>query len=398
MNDNIHSLSDKAFETQAIHTKIEPSQFRELSSSLYLSSAHGFENLEQGKNLFEGTEDGFVYARWDSPNVAEFIAKLCALEGYETGIATASGMSAVLFSLLPYLSAGDHLVYCKAVFGATPYVIQHFFSRWGIEATAVDPQADQAEWEKAFTKKTRLVFFETPTNPGLDILDIKLITDIAHAHDALVVVDNCFASPFLQTPSLYGVDMVVHSATKYIDGQGRVLGGALLGNSETIKPARSFSRATGPVLSPFNAWILSASLETLSIRMEKHSSNALRLARFLHDHPKIESGRYPHLTTHPQYELANKQMRLGGGILTCTVRGGYEGLCRFTQALNHSAMAANLGMSRTILTHPASTTHSSISAEERDELGISDSLIRISVGLENIDDLLFEFAAALEVV
>nr|WP_081909592.1 aminotransferase class I/II-fold pyridoxal phosphate-dependent enzyme [Aureispira sp. CCB-QB1] len=382
-------------ETLAIRTQTAPTHNREHSAPLYLTSSFTFENAEQARAVFAGEEEAHIYSRFSNPNASEFIQKMCLLEGTEDGFATASGMSSIFASLAPFLKKGDHLIACRSVFGNTHRIITEILPEWGVDYTYVD--IDQPEtWEAAIQPNTKMLFAETPSNPALDFIDLEWLGKLTKKHNILLNIDNCFATPYLQRPSDYGADLVVHSATKWIDGQGRVLGGLVLGKKELVAKVYAFARRTGPSISPFNAWILSKSLETLAVRMECHSANAYALASYLEHHPEIESVKYPHLPSHPQFDLAKRQMKLGGGLFTCIVKGGLERGRRFLDALELLSLTANLGDTRTIATHPASTTHSKLSTTDREAVGILDGLIRFSVGLEHLDDLINDINQALE--
>lgn len=383
------------FETVSIRTQTQRSLHREHSAPMFLTSSFVFDSAEQARALFADEEEGMVYSRYGNPNVDEFVQKLCLLEGCEDGIATASGMAAMFASMAALLSSGDHLVASRAVFGSTHAVLTRVLSRWGIEHTYVDP-ADNDHWQQAITSRTRMLFVETPSNPGLALVDLEYLGHLAAERGLILNVDNCFATPYLQTPSRWGAHLVTHSATKFIDGQGRVLGGAILGSAELIDQVRTFARATGPAISAFNAWLLSKSLETLAVRMERHCANALELARHLEQHPQITEVRYPFLESHPQRELAQKQMRLGGGLVTFEVRGGSEGGQRFLDGLQMISRSSNLGDTRSIATHPATTTHSKLTEEERRAVAITPGLVRVSVGLESISDIMADIDRALE--
>lgn len=385
----------KHFETEAIRTQADRSLHREHSVPIYATSSFVFDNPEQARALFAGEEQGQIYSRYSNPNTDEFVRKMCLLEGCEDGIATASGMAAMFASLLAFLAAGDHVVASRSLFGSTHQIITQLLPRWKIDHTYVDI-GDDAGWGAAMRENTKIVFAETPSNPALDLVDIRHLADIAHAHGALLSVDNCFATPYIQNPAALGADIVTHSATKFIDGQGRVLGGAVLGGSEQIEKVRFFTRHTGPSMSPFHGWLLSKSLETLSVRMERHSENALRLAEFLEQHPRVKWVKYPFLPSHPQHELAKRQMRLGGGIVSFELAGGVTAGIRFLESIEMLSLSANLGDTRTTATHPASTTHSKLSNEERLQVGITPGLVRISVGLEHIEDIIADVNHALE--
>jgi len=383
--------------TAAIRNQMERSQYREHSTPMFMTSSFVYDSAEHAEAMFAGEAEGYIYSRFSNPNVSELITKMCALEGTESGVATASGMAAVFNTMAALLESGDHVVAAKSLFGNSTYILQHILPKWGVNTTLVEIDDIQA-WQDAFTSKTKLVLIETPTNPGLGVIDMKWLSKLSHEHDALLIVDNCFATPILQKPINYGADVVLHSATKWIDGQGRVLGGMVLGKKETTAPIYDFIRRTGAALSPFNAWILSKSLETLEVRMDRHCSNALTLASDLESHPNIEKVIYPFLSSHPQHELAKSQMSAGGGILTIQLKNGKTEAFKFINALRIPSVTANLGDARTIVTHPATTTHSKLSKEDQIIAGISESTIRVSVGLENITDLLEDFNHALNVM
>jgi O-succinylhomoserine sulfhydrylase len=383
-------------ETLAIREQIERSANREHAVPVYMTSSFMFDDAEQGRQLFADELPGNIYTRFSNPNNDEFIKKMCVLEGADDGIATASGMAAVFVSLAGVLRSGDHIVASRAVFGSTHQVITALLPRWGISHTYVDP-SDENGWERAIRPETRMLFAETPSNPGLDLIDLEMLGSIAKKHNLLLNIDNCFATPFVQQPVAYGADIVTHSATKYIDGQGRAIGGVIVGRKEIIKELRFFARHSGPALSPFNAWLFSKSLETLALRMEKHASNAIKLAEWLEEqHTHIETVKYPWLKSYTQYDLAKRQMQSGGGMVCFTVKGGLQRGQRFLNCLQLCSLTANLGDTRTIATHPASTTHSKLSVSERAAVSITDGLIRISVGLEHISDIIADVQQALE--
>ncbi|TND06945.1 MAG: O-succinylhomoserine sulfhydrylase [Bacteroidetes bacterium] len=388
-------MSDHKPETKAIRIQHERSQEREHSVPLYLTSSFMFDDAEHMRATFAEETDDNIYSRFSNPNAQELVEKMCALEGTEAGHATASGMSAVFASFLAFLKSGDHLLSCSSVFGSTHTVITKYLPRWGITHSYADANKPET-WEALIQKNTKMIFVETPSNPGLDIIDLEWLGRLAKKHSVLLNVDNCFATPALQQPAKFGADIVTHSATKFIDGQGRVLGGLVLGKKELIREVYLLCRSTGPALSPFNAWVLSKSIETLFVRMERHSENALKLASMLQHHPKLQNVRYPLLLSHPQFDIAKKQMRMGGGIVTFEVKGGLEQGRRFLDALQMCSLTANLGDTRTIATHPASTTHAKLSEQERSAVGITPGLIRISVGLENIIDIAADIEQALE--
>ena len=373
-------------ETQAIRLQTERSQYKEHSVPLFLTSSYAFDDAEEMRALFAEEIDGNIYSRYSNPNVQELIDKMCALEKSEDGWATASGMAAVYTVFASLLSAGDHIVSCRSVFGSTHRLLTEFLPKWNITSTYVD--FDQYElYENAIQENTKLLYIETPSNPGLDIIDMEKLSNICKKKNVLLIVDNCFATPILQQPILFGADIVIHSATKYIDGQGRTLGGIILSTKEIISTVKGFAKQTGPCLSPFNAWILSKSIELLPLRMEKHSSNAFDIAKRLEVNGHVKWVKYPHLESHPQYEIAKKQMKLGGGIVTFEIEGGLEAGRAFLDKLQMFSLTANLGDTRSIATHPASTTHSKLTPEQRAEVGISDGLIRLSIGLEHVEDI-----------
>ncbi len=386
---------ENKFETNSIRTQVPVTENMEHSVPLYLTSSFVFDNAEDMRAAFADEKEANIYSRFSNPNVQEFVDKMCLLEGAEAGYATSSGMSAIFASMIALLKSGDHLLSASSIFGATHTIVTKYFPKWGIEHSYFDISKPETI-EKMIKKNTKMIFVETPSNPGLDIIDLEMLGKLCKKHNIILNVDNCFATPYLQRPIEFGADLVTHSATKYIDGQGRVLGGAVLGRKDLIKEIYLFCRSTGPALSPFNAWVLSKSLETLSIRMEKHCENALRLATALQYHPKLEKIKYPGLLSHPQYEIAKKQMKSGGGIVTFNVKGGLEAGKKFLDGLKMCSLTANLGDTRTIATHPASTTHSKLTEEERLAVGITPGLVRISAGLENIIDIIGDIEQALK--
>jgi O-succinylhomoserine sulfhydrylase len=383
------------FETQAIRLQSPLTQNKEHSTPLYLTSSFMFDDAEQMRAAFADENDAYIYSRFSNPNVEEFTDKMRALEGTEAGFATASGMSAIFASFMALLKSGDHLLASGSIFGSTHTVITKFLPKWGITYTYADINKPET-WEGLIQKNTKMIFVETPSNPGLDIIDLEWLGKLSKNHNLLLNVDNCFATPYLQRPIEYGADLITHSATKYLDGQGRVLGGAVLGRKDLIHDIYLFCRSSGPALSPFNAWVLSKSLETLSIRMERHSENALQLAEFLEKNEHTEQVKYPFLPSHPQYSIARKQMKMGGGIVSFNIKGGVERGRRFLDALKMASLTANLGDTRTIATHPASTTHAKLTEEERLATGITPGLVRISAGLENITDIIDDISQALD--
>lgn len=382
-------------ETKAIRIQTERTHEHEHSSPLFLTSSFVFDDAEHMRATFADETDDNIYSRFSNPNVREFVDKLCALEGTEDGFATASGMSAVFASFMAFLKSGDHLLSCSSIFGSTHTVITKYLPKWGIQYSYADINKPET-WEALIRPNTKMIFVETPTNPGLDMVDLEWLGQLAAKHNVLLYVDNCFATPALQQPAQYGAHLVTHSATKFIDGQGRVLGGAVLGKKELIKEIYLFCRSTGPALSPFNAWLLSKSLETLHVRMERHSDNAMKLASMLQHHPDIASVKYPFLLSHPHYEIARKQMRSGGGVVAFELKGGLQQGRKFLDSIRLCSLTANLGDTRTTVTHPASTTHAKLSEDERLAVGITPGLVRISAGLEHITDIANDLEQALE--
>ncbi|MFY7889411.1 MAG: trans-sulfuration enzyme family protein [Spirosomataceae bacterium] len=382
-------------QTKAIRIQAERSQNREHSVPLYLTSSFTFEDAEQCRATFAEEIEGNIYSRYMNPNVDEFVEKMCMLENTEDGLAFATGMAANFAAIAGLLKQGDHVVASKALFGSAIQILSNITTKWGIECTYVDGHLIE-EWEKAIQPNTKLLFCESPSNPGLELIDLEAIAQLKARHHLILAVDNCFATPVIQTPADWGADLVIHSATKYIDGQGRVLGGVICGRKDLIKEIRYFSRHTGPSMSPFNAWIMSKSLELIHIRMEKHCENAHKLALALDGNPALNAVKYPFLTSHPQFELAKKQMKMGGAIMTMDIKGGFAMVNEMSKHLEIASISPNLGDTRTIITHPASTTHSKLTTEQRAEVGITDGLVRIAVGLEAIEDLIADFEQALE--
>ena len=385
----------KNFETEAIRTQTERSQFSEHSTPLYLTSSFVFDDAEDMRASFAEEKEKNLYSRFSNPNTTEFVNKIVAMEKAEAGYAFATGMAAVFSTFGALLNAGDHIVSCRSVFGSTHSLFTKYLPKWNIE-TSYFKINEVDKIESLIQPNTKILYAETPTNPAVDIIDLELLGKIAKKHNILLVIDNCFATPYLQNPIDFGADIVIHSATKLIDGQGRVLGGVAVGKADLIREIYLFSRNTGPAMSPFNAWVLSKSLETLSIRVEKHCENALKVAEFLETHEKVNIVKYPFLKSHPKYEVAKKQMRLGGNIVAFEVKGGIEAGRKFLNAIKMCSLSANLGDTRTIVTHPASTTHSKLSIEDRLEVGITDGLVRCSVGLENAMDIINDLKQALE--
>jgi O-succinylhomoserine sulfhydrylase len=377
-----------------IRTRVPQSNEMEHSSPIFLSSSFTFDNSEEMRAAFADETDDNIYSRFSNPTVQEFTDRMCVLEGMESGFATASGMSAVFASMLSFLKKGDHLISCNAIFGSTHTVITKILPKYGIDYTYV-PTGDLGEWEAAIRPNTKMIYLETPTNPGLELIDLQFVGDLSKKHGLIYCVDNCFATPIGQLPALYGADLIVHSATKWLDGQGRVLGGIVLGSKKLIHDIYLFCRSTGPSLSPFNAWVLSRSLETLEVRMERHASNAFYLSEQLEKHPAIQWLKYPFLSSHPQYEIAKKQMKNGGGLFCFELKGGLESGRNFIDRLKMLSRTANLGDTRSIASHPASTTHAKLTEEERMAVNITPGLIRISCGLEHRDDILQDIVQAL---
>lgn len=382
------------FETDAIRIQTPRTAQNEHSTPLFLTSSFIFDDAEHARAIFADEVQGNMYSRFSNPNTTELMDKLARMEKTEDGVPFASGMAAVFNSMFALLKSGDHVLASRSIFGSTHTVFTQIFSRFNITHSYADI-GNIKEWEEGAKPNTKIVFIETPSNPALDIIDLSWISTFCKQRNLILIVDNCFCTPYIQRPAEWGADLVVHSGTKFLDGQGRVIAGAVLGRKDLIKEIRFIARATGPSLSPMNAWIISKSLETLSIRMERHSSNALALAEYLEKHAEIEIVKYPFLPSHPQYALAKKQMKLGGGVLSFVVKGGVARGRKFLDALKWFSLTANLGDSRTTATHPASTTHAKLQEEERLAVGILPGLIRISVGLEHIDDIIAEIEQAL---
>lgn len=382
-------------ETRAVRIQTPRTEQKEHATPLFLTSSFTYDSAEDMAAAFaDDSLDVNIYSRFSNPTVDEFIRKIADQEGAEDGVATGTGMAAIFATFMTFLSQGDHVVSASAVFGSTHTILTKYLPKWGISHSYFDMSRPD-DIAALLTDKTKMVYLETPSNPGLDIIDLEKVAAICKAKNILFVVDNCFATPAVQQPIRFGADLVLHSATKFIDGQGRVLGGVIVGREELIKPLYLFIRNTGPSLSPFNAWVLSKSLETLHIRMDRHAANALALARHFENHPKLSAVKYPFLPSHPQYAIAQKQMSNGGGILTFELKGGIEAGRAFLNGLKMISMTNNLGDSRTIAAHPASTTHSKLSEAERQAVGITPGLIRISAGLEHIDDLIADIEQAL---
>jgi O-succinylhomoserine sulfhydrylase len=386
---------DYQFETLALRAGIHRSQFNEHSEAMYLTSSFVYESAAQAAARFSEKEPGYIYSRFTNPTVTTLQERLAALEGAQACIATASGMSAILACAMSLLQSGDHVLASHSIFGSTVQLLSGILKRFGVTTTFVSP-TDPGAWEKALTPRTRLLFVETPSNPLMEIADVGALARIAQGAGALLAVDNCFCTPALQRPIALGADIVIHSATKYLDGQGRIVGGAILGRSDFIMGSvYPFMRTAGPTLSAFNAWVILKGLETLRIRMDAHAANAAELAGWLENQPGIERVYYPGLASHPQHELAMRQQRNGGGIVSFDVRGGREAAWRVVDATRMLSITANLGDTKSTITHPASTTHGRISAEARAAAGIGEGLLRVAVGLEAIDDIKADLARGL---
>ncbi len=386
---------EKKFETDAIRTQLERTEFLEHSVPLYLTSSFVFEDAEDMRASFAEEKVRNIYSRFSNPNCTEFVEKICKMEGAEDGFAFATGMAAVFSTFAALLKSGDHVLSSRSVFGSTHTIFTKIFPKWNIESTYADVDKID-EWEKLIQPNTKILYAETPTNPAIDILDLEKLGAIAKKHNLILIIDNCFATPYLQQPIKFGTHLVIHSATKFIDGQGRVLGGVVVGPTDLVKEIYIFSRNTGPALSPFNAWVLSKSLETLAVRMDRHCENALKLADYLEQQEQVAWVKYPFLKSHPQYEIAKKQMKAGGGVVAFELKGGVEAGKVFLDKLKMLSLSANLGDTRTIVTHPASTTHSKLSEAERLAAGITPGLVRVSAGLEHIDDIVADIAQALK--
>tara|TARA_R110001592_G_scaffold154631_1_gene383785 strand:- start:3316 stop:4488 length:1173 start_codon:yes stop_codon:yes gene_type:complete len=386
--------SNNKFETNAIRTQLKRSENLEHSVPLYLTSSFVFEDAEDMRASFAEEKERNIYSRYSNPNSSEFIEKVCQMEGAENGFAFASGMAAVFSTLAALLNSGDHILSARSIFGSTHSLFNNFFPKWNISHSYF--KIDELDAiESLITPNTKILYAETPTNPGVDVLDLEELGKIAKRNNLILIIDNCFATPYLQQPIKFGADLVIHSGTKLMDGQGRVLAGITVGSAELMDKVYRFSRITGPALSPFNAWVLSKSLETLAVRVDRHCENALKLAEFLEGNPKINWVKYPFLKSHPKYEIAKKQMKAGGCVVAFEVKGGLEAGREFFDSIKLLSLSANLGDSRTIVTHPASTTHSKLSIDERAAVGISDGMVRISVGLEHIDDIISDIEQAL---
>lgn len=388
-------MQDKYFETQAIRAQLERTDYNEHSAPLFLTSSFVFDTAEDMRAAFNEESDDFIYSRYVNPNTSEFINKVCLLEGAEAGFATATGMAAIFTTFMSLLKSGDHVISCSSVFGATHALFTKYFPKWNVSHSYFHTN-NVTEIEKLIKPETKFIYLETPTNPAIELIDLEVVVAVAKKHNLLFIVDNCFATPYLQQPIKNGADLVIHSATKYMDGQGRVLGGLVLGKADLIKDIYLFGRLTGPSMSPFNAWVLSKSLETLALRMDRHCDNALYIAQKLEGHPQLENVSYPFLPSHPHHAIAKKQMKAGGGILTITIKGSYEAAKTFLDKLQMIKISPNLGDARSIVTHPASSTHCKLSEEDRLKVGITPGLIRVSIGLENKEDILNDLLNALD--
>lgn len=373
-------------ETKAIRTQMERSQYLEHSTPIHLTSSFVFEDAEDMRASFAEEKKRNMYSRYSNPNTSEFIQKIADMEGAEDGVSFATGMGAIFGTFAALLNAGDHVVSARSVFGATHSLFTKYLPKWNIETSYF--KVEELETITSLIQpNTKILYAETPTNPGVDILDLAHLGEVAKKHNLILIIDNCFATPYLQQPIKFGADLVIHSATKLIDGQGRVLGGVTVGNLDLIHEIYLFARTTGSALSPFNAWVLSKSMETLPVRVDRHCQTALATAEFLEKHPKINWVKYPFLKSHPQYELAKKQMSQGGSIIAFEIKGGIEAGSHFLDALTMLSLSSNLGDSRTIVTHPASTTHNKLSESDRLGVGITDGMVRLSLGLEHVEDI-----------
>jgi len=386
-----HSMN---FETIAIRTQTDRTQHREHSTPIFPTSSFVFDDAEQMRALFADEQEGNIYSRFTNPSVREFEEKMALLEGVEDAVATATGMAAVFASFLAFLKSGDHLLASKAVFGSSYTIITQYLPKWGISFDWLP--TDTAQWQALVRPNTKMLFLETPSNPGLDVIDLAFTGQFCKRNSLIFNIDNCFATPYLQQPARFGADLISHSATKWIDGQGRVLGGVVAGSKAMIAEVKKLCRSTGPSLSPFNAWVLSKSLETLAVRMDRHCENALLLAQFLEQNGQVARVIYPFLDSHPMSAVAKQQMKKGGGIVAFEINGGLEQGRRFLNSVKLCSLSANLGDTRSIVTHPASTTHAKLTEQARQDVGITNSLVRVSVGLEHIDDIVADIDNALK--
>lgn len=381
-------------ETKAVRTQMERSSFLEHSTPLHLTSSFVFEDAEDMRASFAEEKERNIYSRFTNPNTSEFISKVVQMEAAEDGVAFATGMGAIFGTFSALLDSGDHIVSARSIFGSTHTLFTKYLPKWNISTSYFKIENPEGI-EELIQPNTKIIYAETPTNPGVDVLDLEYLGEIAKKHNLILVIDNCFATPYLQQPIKYGADLVIHSATKLMDGQGRVLGGITVGKKDLIREIYLFARNTGSALSPFNAWVLSKSLETLPVRVDRHCSTALKIAQELEHHPQVEWVKYPFLPSHPQYEIAKKQMSQGGSIVSFGIKGGLDAGRNFLNAIQWLSLSSNLGDSRTIVTHPASTTHSKLSEEDRLEVGITDGMIRLSVGLEHHEDIFEDINQAL---
>jgi O-succinylhomoserine sulfhydrylase len=387
-------MNSKHLETKAIRTQIERSRFLEHSSPLYLTSSYIFEDAEDMRASFADEKERNIYSRYSNPNTSELIQKVCEMEGAEHGYAFASGMSAIFSTFAALLNSNTHIISSRSIFGSTQSLFNNILPKWNISTSYF--KIDEIDTiESLIQPNTKIIYAESPTNPAVDILDLRRLGAIAKKHNLLFIVDNCFATPYLQQPLKFGADLVIHSATKLMDGQGRVLGGLTVGSTDLIQKIYLFSRNTGPALSPFNAWVLSKSLETLPVRVDKHCDNALKVATFLEAHKNVNFVKYPFLKSHPQYKLAKQQMKLGGNVVAFEIKGGITAGRKFLNSIKLLSRSANLGDTRSIVTHPASTTHAKLSEEDRLQTGITSGLVRVSVGLEHIEDIINDLKQAL---
>lgn len=388
-------MDSERIETKAIRTQLERTQYLEHSNPLFLTSSYVFEDAEDMRASFADEKDRNIYSRYSNPNNSEFVDKICIMEGAATGYAFASGMSAVFSTFAALLDANDHVLSCQSIFGSTQTFFNNILPKWNIETSYF--KVDELDKLEEFIRPTtKIIYAESPTNPAVDILDLGRLGEFAKRHNLIFIVDNCFATPYVQQPIKFGAHLVIHSATKLIDGQGRVLGGVTVGEVDLIQKIYLFARNTGPALSPFNAWILSKSLETLPVRVEKHCENAFKVASFLELQDQVNFVRYPFLKSHPQFELSKKQMSLGGNVVAFEIKGGVEAGRRFLNAIKLLSLSANLGDTRSIVTHPASTTHAKLSETDRLKTGITGGLVRVSVGLEHVEDVIADLKQALE--
>ena len=380
-------------ETNTIKCQVDKTIFKENVTPIFMTSSFVFDDAEDMERTFKN-KDNYIYSRFANPNYDELIRKMCLLEKTEDGIITSTGMSSVFSSMAAIVGKGDHILSCRSIFASTNNIFQNIFPKWAIEVSYLDVD-DTDNWQDSIKPNTKLLYIETPTNPSLDVVDIEWASRFCKKNGLLLIVDNCFATPYIQKPAEYGVDIIIHSATKYIDGQGRSLGGIILGKSDILEHIRVFTDTIGTAISPFNAWLMSKSLDTLHIRMQRHSENALELAKFLEDHPKIEQVRYPFLEKDRAYTIAKKQMKTGGGLVSFYIKGSKEDAQKFMNNLKIPIIASNLGDTKTIVTHPSSSTHSNVSDYERQKMKIKDNMVRISLGLESIDDIIYDIEQSL---